>query len=272
VHDVRLIIDPAAPGAWNMAVDEALLHDAAESGLGTLRFYAWSEPTLSLGYFQRVLDRDQHAASRQCALVRRQTGGGAILHDREITYSLVLPASHPLARSAPELYAAAHDAVIAVLSPLALRGSGYKLLRLDGSTQNAERGGPFLCFQRRAAGDVLLIGQPDQARSATQSPQEERSALGTKVLGSAQRRLGGALLQHGSLLLERSSSAPELAGWRDLTGAMVGTSELVAALADRLASVLTARLIRHSISKNLQSKAGEFANSKYGTAAWTNRR
>ena len=72
-----------------MAVDEALLIDAAENGVATLRFYQWSEPTLSLGYFQRYDDRDQHAASRECAVVRRQTGGGAILHDRELTYSLV---------------------------------------------------------------------------------------------------------------------------------------------------------------------------------------
>ena len=77
-----------------MAVDEALLLDAAENGIATLRFYEWSEPTLSLGYFQRYDDRYSHAASRDCAIVRRQTGGGAILHDRELTYSLTLPASH----------------------------------------------------------------------------------------------------------------------------------------------------------------------------------
>ena len=75
-----------------MAVDETLLFDAAENGTATLRFYSWDEPTLSLGYFQRYADREQHTASRTCAVVRRQTGGGAILHDRELTYSLALPA------------------------------------------------------------------------------------------------------------------------------------------------------------------------------------
>ena len=77
-----------------MGVDEALLMDAVENGVATLRFYQWSEPTLSLGYFQRYADREQHTASRNCAVVRRQTGGGAILHDRELTYSLALPANH----------------------------------------------------------------------------------------------------------------------------------------------------------------------------------
>src|SRR5436190_23090463 len=98
-----------------MAVDEALLINAAERGTATLRFYRWSEPTLSLGYFQRCDDRHQHAASRECAIVRRQTGGGAILHDRELTYSIALPATHPFASQSEKLYAAVHDAFIAAI-------------------------------------------------------------------------------------------------------------------------------------------------------------
>ena len=96
--DVRLIIDPPSPGPWNMAVDEVLLMDAVENGNATLRFYQWSEPTLSLGYFQAFADRKQHFASRNCAIVRRQSGGGAILHDHELTYSFVLPPGDPLTR------------------------------------------------------------------------------------------------------------------------------------------------------------------------------
>src|SRR5688500_20216584 len=95
----RLLLDVPAPGAWNMAVDEALLESAALENRCTLRFYRWSEPTLSLGYFQRYEDRRQHAASLSCACVRRASGGGAILHDHELTYSLAVPPTHPLARS-----------------------------------------------------------------------------------------------------------------------------------------------------------------------------
>ena len=62
----RLLLDPPAAGAWNMAVDEALLEAAAAEGQCTLRFYRWQEPTLSLGYFQAYADRWQHAASSQC--------------------------------------------------------------------------------------------------------------------------------------------------------------------------------------------------------------
>src|SRR6476660_1233785 len=99
-----------------MAVDEVLLIDTAEHNTATLRFYSWSEPTLSLGYFQRYADRQYHAASSACAVVRRQTGGGAILHDRELTYSLALPASHPLAKQNEKLYQIVHEAFVEILS------------------------------------------------------------------------------------------------------------------------------------------------------------
>src|SRR3954469_25809962 len=115
MHEIRLLFDPPAPGAWNMGVDEALLETAADCGEGTLRFYQWSEPTLSLGYFQSAEDRRQHAASRSCPLIRRASGGGAILHDRELTYSIALP--QPIARSPDSslLYELCHIALIEAL-------------------------------------------------------------------------------------------------------------------------------------------------------------
>src|SRR4051812_10483795 len=99
-----------------MAVDEALLLDVAANGIATFRFYGGSEPTLSLGYFQRYEDRNQHAASLQCAIVRRQTGGGAILHDRELTYSIILPPNCPIAKHADQLYRTVHQEFIAAVS------------------------------------------------------------------------------------------------------------------------------------------------------------
>src|SRR5437879_11737154 len=91
----RLLLDKPASGAWNLAVDEVLL-DAVAAGAAppTLRFYAWTPPCLSLGYFQPfdVVDVDGCWALG-VDVVRRPTGGRAILHDRELTYSVVLPAS-----------------------------------------------------------------------------------------------------------------------------------------------------------------------------------
>lgn len=256
--DCRLIIDRPALGAWNMAVDEVLLADAAENGIATLRFYQWSEPTLSLGYFQRYEDRQPHAASRDCAAVRRQSGGGAILHDRELTYSLALPAGHPLAQQAEKLYTAVHRAFIDVVGVLiAGRDSRWACKLRERDSDRPTEVEPFLCFQRRSRGDVVVF---------------DEKWSDWKVLGSAQRRRRGAILQHGSLLLEKSPAAPELAGLRDLTGANLLPAELAAGLSVRLGDILVARLSESPLPSGLQSAIDELTNHKYGSPVWTKRR
>ncbi len=193
----RLLRHPPAPGAWNMAVDEMLLERAQNQAAACLRFYGWSEPTLSLGYFQTYADRKEHPPSLPCAVVRRLTGGGAILHDAELTYSILLPAAHPLAARRDELYRAVHGCLIEALGRLGVTA------RLCGAADKIETAHePFLCFQRRSPDDVL-IGK-------------------TKVCGSAQRRCNRTVLQHGSLLWRTSPTAPELPGVEDLTGSSVG--------------------------------------------------
>ena len=101
-----------------MALDEALLIAAETEGIATVRFYAWREPTLSLGYFQSHAVRAGHAASAPCTVVRRASGGGAILHDRELTYSIALPHWHELADRVEKLYFAAHETLIETLAEL----------------------------------------------------------------------------------------------------------------------------------------------------------
>lgn len=277
--EIRLLVDPPQPGAWNMAVDEALLEEATANGTATLRFYQWSEPTLSLGYFQQYADRHVHAASRDCAIVRRQSGGGAILHDRELTYSLTLPPGHRLTRDAPHLYEAVHAAFIAALTDLSSQKteahSNPTALRIRGEVPHTEAAEPFLCFQRQAAGDVVLpagtttnqsIPSADSTKCAAQSPPP------LKVLGSAQRRHRGAILQHGSLLFERSPAAPELPGLCDVAGFSISTEELTSALCEKLSECLHLRLIPYDLTADLQSRAAELANNKYGSPAWTTRR
>jgi lipoate-protein ligase A len=265
----RLIIDPPAPGPWNMAVDEALLLDAAAGGAATLRFYQWSEPTLSLGYFQRYEDRCQHAASRDCAVVRRQTGGGAILHDRELTYSLTLPATHRLAKQGLQLYALVHDAVIAELaSTLNLLAQRLGAREYPQPNQPS-RDEPFLCFERRTSGDVLLVA--DRRSSQPEHPQRSVTA-DPKILGSAQRRHHGAILQHGSLLLARSPAAPDLPGIGDIAGVEIPVAELSTGLSARLAQALQVEWTMSRLPPRLESIARDVANHKYGAAAWTKRR
>src|SRR5687768_7945086 len=82
-------------GAANMAADESLLRSALEGGVASLRFYTWTVPTLSLGYFQLHDERLSDPRLKEVAWVRRPTGGAAILHHHEITYGLALPGGPP---------------------------------------------------------------------------------------------------------------------------------------------------------------------------------
>lgn len=171
-----------------MAIDQALLESVEADRRATLRLYVWSEPTLSIGYFQKLSDRVGHDESAGLACVRRATGGGAILHHHELTYSVVIPVER---QTGPrmDLYQQTHLAVINVLSEY---GIGAIPFRLAGSNRGPLRDSekkdssvePFLCFQRRSDED-LIVG-------------------GYKVLGSAQRKSRHAVLQHGSLLIRAS--------------------------------------------------------------------
>lgn len=167
-----------------MARDEALLY-GSELLPAVLRIYMWDPPTLSLGYFQsfeRIADLP--ADVRALAVVRRPTGGGAILHDREITYCLVLDERVPLARQSPAmLYAIVHACWRDVLSANGVQSR----LAPDEMPLPTPRSGPFFCFEKPGRTD-LLVGDE-------------------KLLGSAQRRIPGRVLQHGSLLLNQRFAA-----------------------------------------------------------------
>lgn len=177
------------PGAHNMAVDESLLDLAVRESVATFRWYRWAEPTLSLGYFQHEADVAADPRWNGLPTVRRLSGGGAILHHHEWTYSFAVPARQPLFRQPEELYDLVHRAIIDILNQ---RG-GESGLRGETQLLPAE---PWLCFSRRDAHDVVWRGH--------------------KILGSAQRRRKGAVLQHGSLLERASPLTPEHPGALDL--------------------------------------------------------
>jgi lipoate-protein ligase A len=262
----RLIVDDPASGPWNMAADEALLETAVAGGDATLRLYRWSEPTLSLGYFQTLASRDQHEASRGCAIVRRQSGGGAILHDRELTYSLTLPPSHPLGRDATALYNAVHNLFIGLLKPRILTANPppIRLVLNDTNSPLKSSEEPFLCFQRRARGDLLL--------KTTESAAINSEPPTYKILGSAQRRHRGAILQHGSFLVARSPAAPELAGWRDLTGDELPNDILVTALVRQFSGLFDQELLPETLPEAIRGAAKSIARDKYSSRSWTARR
>ncbi|WP_254507725.1 lipoate--protein ligase family protein [Anatilimnocola floriformis] len=244
---LRLIISPPAAGAWNMAVDEALLIGDNSADI-TLRFYEWQEPTLSLGYFQTLADRSRHSASQDCTVVRRASGGGAILHDHELTYSLVAPVGQRFGASAAELYDVAHQSLIEVLSDWNIAAhlcAGEELLGL-GAIE------PFLCFQRRSRGDVLLGAH--------------------KICGSAQRRHQSRVLQHGSVLLGTSSVAPELSGIRELASGSPELSDLRSAWLGRLAHRLQLTVGESVLQPAELEVAAQIREGKFGCPKWTAKR
>jgi len=203
----RLIVDPTPnSGKWNMALDEALLESAVHRGRCTVRIYRWSQPTVSLGYFQRTDEIDPESSWADLPRVRRLSGGGAILHHLEWTYSCTIPPGHPAIRTPGALYETAHRQIIDVLKEFgveaALRGSVVRnSFRTSAGACEMNFARPpsaFMCFSRGDARDVVLHGH--------------------KIVGSAQRRRKGAVLQHGSILLQASPFAPELPGIVDLAG------------------------------------------------------
>lgn len=183
----RLLREPAETGRRNMERDEALLAAAAREALPpTLRFYAWNPPAVSLGRFQDAegINRE-YAAQRGWDVVRRPTGGRGVLHQFEVTYSITLPPSVVGGSGVRAGYAVLVGALNAGLR---------ELLGASPETPEptSERCGPR---SRRAANCFALAAECDTL------------APGGKLVGSAQVRRGGALLQHGSILLDLEPEA-----------------------------------------------------------------
>jgi lipoate-protein ligase A len=152
-----------------MALDEALLLDMPQLQAPVLRFYGWSEPAASFGYFQHYADVERLTLLRP--LVRRPTGGGIVPHDSDWTYSLVFPPTHPWYRlRATESYRQVHEWI----------RSAFEKLRLYCElASEASDAAPGQCFAGHEVFDVLSKGQ--------------------KIAGAAQRRAKAGLLIQGSV-------------------------------------------------------------------------
>jgi lipoate-protein ligase A len=175
---------------------------------------------VSLGYFQKEDDILQDERLRNLPRVRRLTGGGTLVHDKELTYSLSLPGSQRVIEKPIDLYRLVHQAFIDVFHRRGieayLRGHTHRL------TQE-----PVLCFVREDEHDIVVNGH--------------------KVLGSAQRRRRGAILQHGGLLLKASAVTPELLGIADLCPT-ADLSNLMDELNESVSNCLSAAFRRGSLT------------------------
>jgi lipoate-protein ligase A len=246
----RLIPLNAGGSAENMAIDQALLESVDDAGQPVLRLYTWSQPTLSLGYFQRIDARRDHAESSELVCVRRSTGGGAIVHHHELTYSVVVPSGGWLAGPPVELYQQTHAAVAAALSEFNVRAVPFRVLGRETTPSLSEH--PFLCFQRCAEEDLVVSGY--------------------KVLGSAQRKSRHAVLQHGSLLLGTSPWAPQLPGVHELTSQSVPLRQLAECFAAVLGNVLSIQWRGDEIARGERLRADEIVVQKFASDRWLLRR
>jgi lipoate-protein ligase A len=233
-------------GACNMATDEALLQTALR-GTPSLRFYGWNEPTLSLGYFQREALRRENPRIAHLPYVRRPSGGATLVHHHEVTYALALPAGEPwhdgLADQA--WLKRIHEIIADSLGDLGVSARPHIPSPADDC-----RG--FLCFRHFAAGD-LLIGD-------------------AKVVGSAQRRHRGVLLQHGAILLAQSPFTPELPGILELTGRRLTTEEVCGAVRARFEKATGWELRDGDFTAEERQAVADLEAGKYATNAWNRKR
>lgn len=237
----RFIIEPTPlSGAENMARDEVLLEAGLQSAQPVVRMYQWERPTLSLGYFQEREAWMDASGWDETEKVRRLTGGGAILHDQEWTYSCVIPARNFRLHHPYDLYDRIHAAIVAYAESygIPLRPRGETLSRVNE---------PYLCYLRGDSHDLCL---------------------GTsKIVGSAQRRRKGALLQHGSFLLRRSPLAFTILGVRDLLPD-VPLPQDMESLGLSLAEVFGEQVVRSDWTPEEHLQAYELAAQKYNRLEW----
>lgn len=251
METARLLIDPPLCGPVNMARDEALLAAcSSENPQPVLRFYAWSPPTISLGYFQDYAEYENlPSPAGDLDVVRRTTGGGAILHDLEVTYSFTIPIDHPLVKRRPNLlYKLAHEAVIAAI------GGGVRMLGCDNHACDASsQRGPFFCFARRHGLDVVVDdpASPDGF---------------SKIAGSAQRRTQQAILQHGSIILDRRYDQQTAATWVRQAG-QVDFDQAVERLIPAFEKKFGMRLVRGDWRADELDAAKDF-EARYAGDAW----
>ena len=268
-------MDPRRPGARNMAVDEALLRCMAEGGDPVLRLYGFAPPCLSLGRFQPLADLGAEGRRRRDGVdvVRRPTGGRAVLHDDEVTYAVVLGRRHLQPFTKRAAYRASAAILLLLLPALGVRGA----------VRSGDAGGPG---EAPAVASAVAPAVPDPDCYRT-TAEYEITAGARKLIGSAQTTTRGAALQHGSIPLSgvyrrigrylrpHAPAAPGRAGpagtsvaeetgrRRDYQGALFLLAKAAAA---------GLRVYRSELSAAEARLARELERNRYAAPQWTRAR
>jgi lipoate-protein ligase A len=269
-----------------MALDEALLDSVIVGADPVLRFYTWEPATLSLGVNQPLGEVDPAECERRgFGLVRRLTGGRAVLHGPELTYSVIVPENDP--RVSGGVVESYRKISAALVTGLRLRGADVVLAEPSRALHRA-------LAEARRLGE--LDGESDGSHGAVcfdAASDYELTAGGKKLVGSAQARRGGALLQHGSILLDidwdawvsvfryRTGEGRERAALKLPTrmtslshelGRPVSPGEAKAALQEGFAGAFGIVLAPGEPTVDEASAAQWLAAEKYGTDSWTGRK
>lgn len=243
---VRLLPWEVADGPTNMAADEVLVRRSAQAGIASLRFYGWAPATLSLGYFQSAAVRHSDPRLARLPFVRRPSGGATLVHDREVTYCLAVPADAAWHWGGPWMLRM-HRIIARALDELGLAG------RLVLATAELTgRHGDVLCFEQFTEGDILCGGK--------------------KIVGSAQRKYHRALMQHGSILLAQSVHTPSLPGVWELTGVHLSVEQVSAAVEEEFGRATGWTIRRERWTAEERGAIARMVAQRYGAVEWNERR
>ena len=259
--------------SFNMALDEALLEWNSKGEIGpVLRFYEWEPATLSIGYFQSVskeIDMEQ-VAKHGLGFVRRPTGGRGVLHEHELTYSVIVGEDYP---DMPETVTEAYRVISGGLL------EGFKNLGLDA----------YFAIPK-SANEVEDLRKPKSAVCFDAPSWYELVVEGRKVAGSAQTRKKGVILQHGAILLSLDEeklvslfkftseeqrermrlSLPEKAVAIDrLANRTISVDECVEAFSKGFESALDMKLEPYELSEEQLRYVKEIERKKYANNDWT---
>ena len=249
---IRVIDTGEGTGSWNMAVDESLL----DSELPVLRFYTWDKPTISLGYFQKSEEANlSFIRERDLGLVRRLTGGKAVLHHRELTYSMIFTEEF-IPGSVIETYRA-----ISVCLTEGLKALGVPAVMMKKDTGPVAAGN---CFESISWYEI--------------------AAEGKKLVGSAQTRRRGKVLQHGSIILDwdreliagcfRDYSPEEqpASAVKDFLTEIPGTETIREVLTRSITEGLKADRTDSELTGREKETAEKLDRERYASPEWTLRR
>jgi lipoate-protein ligase A len=244
----------------NMAIDEAVFRLNRREGLPpTLRFFGWQPPAVSLGYFQKTSREIDVGACHRAGIdiVRRPTGGKAVLHDHDLTYSLVASADHPLFTGD---ILGTYRVISACISEALKRLGLVPEIATDG---------------RSAAGTPL------EAYCFAAPSRYELLVGGRKICGSAQVRTGDSFLQHGSLLIDidpaRTAAVMRVSAegvtastttLQEQLGRAIGADELARVLRGAFEDTLGITLVAEGLTEAEEELKQQLLAGKYGTDRW----